>query len=187
MARAVRPIVQMQQEEESNVNSNVSCGWSALEVKVTLTFHMKVSGDCRRKRNQDSRGRRGRDAVPPPRASLTTQEAKNPGRDGEAAALRWKSLESRFKCRWNRARAETQTDREGGLSDRRVETGNKAGDEGPGGSRDDNYPAPEVPADWWDDVCGWDPQNTLSLENLHTPSSDEAEAQQCGRVQHRAP
>lgn len=56
---------QMQQEEESNVDSNVSCGWSALEVKLTLTFHMEVSGDCRTKRNQDSRGRRGRDAVTP--------------------------------------------------------------------------------------------------------------------------
>lgn len=67
---------------------DVSCGWSALEVKVTLTFHVvEVSGDCRRKRSQDSRGKerqRSSDSL----ASLTTQEAKDPWRGGEAAALR---------------------------------------------------------------------------------------------------
>lgn len=55
-----------------------------------------------------------------------------------------KSLESRFKCRWNRARTERQTDRVGGLSDRTVETGNKAGNEGPRRSKDDNSPAPRA-------------------------------------------
>lgn len=69
------------------------------------------------------------------------QEIKSPGRGSEASALRWKSLERRFKCRWTRARAEKQTDREGDLNDRRVEAGNKAED-GPEGSRDDNHPAP---------------------------------------------
>lgn len=44
---------------------DVSCGWSSLEVKVTLTFHVvEVSGDCRRKRSQDGGGG-GRGAVAP--------------------------------------------------------------------------------------------------------------------------
>lgn len=81
---------------------------------------VQVSGNCRGKSSEQSRTRRGNDY----QASLTVQE--KPGERG-ASALRQKSLKSRFKCRWKRARAKRQTDREGNLRDRRVETGNKAG------------------------------------------------------------
>lgn len=63
----------------------------------------------------------------------------------------------------------------------------KQGTRAPKGAGMTTTQLPGLPADWWGDVCGCDPQNTFSLENLHIPSSDEAEAQQCGRVQHRAP
>lgn len=65
---------------------------------------MEVSGDCRREGSEYRRVRGGRflsgDAS---QASLTVLEAKSLGRDG-TSALRWRSLESKFKCRWEGAR-----------------------------------------------------------------------------------
>lgn len=133
MTRAVGPIVQMQQEEKCGLD--VSCGWGALEVKVTLTFHVvEVSGDCRRKRSQDSRGKE-RQRSSDSRASLTTQEAKDPWRGGESGEQVQMQMEQS---------QDQETDRVGGLSDRTVETGNKAGNEGPRRSKDDNSPAPRA-------------------------------------------
>lgn len=80
-----------------------------------------------------------------------------------------------------------ETDRAGGLSDRRVESGNKAGARAAKGARMTTTQLPGLLADRWGDVCGCDPQNTFPLEHLNFPSADEAGAQQCGRVQHRTP